>query len=273
MKTRFCSSWVIALCCVSLAIGALQAQTPPPESTSKVKRVLLYNYNGGWNCADCRKETQKVFFQLAQAKGFAVDTSSSISDLTLENLKRYQVIAWNNNHGGVYSVSDTAARMAVSAYIQQGGGWLLVNIANEHLRSWRFLDSLIGPGTGGWVGSRKPAALVPDSLAQRHSELRFVVDAMPDSIPLRTNWLTISEPIDDLNHVQVIYRLKNADWITTDPNFIPTYRDHYVWASTHEQGKALSIPLGWYGGEGGIGVDIMSQADSAVPKLYWQGLR
>jgi hypothetical protein len=44
-------------------------------------------------------------------------------------------------------------------------------------------------------------------------------------------------------------------------------RRHHI---THEKGKALSIRLGW---EGGGMINIMTQGDSAVPRLYWQGLR
>jgi hypothetical protein len=145
-----------------------------------------------------------------------------------------------------------------------------VNIANDHANTWPFLSKLLGPTTNGWRGISEPAILVPDRNAQLHPELRYVINAMPDSIPLRTNWLGVRQSIDDLGHIKVIYRLK-ATWITTDSNFIPDYQNHYVWASTQEKGRALSLPLGWYGGAGTS--DIMAQADGAVPKLYWQGMR
>ena len=47
----------LALLCIGLAPGF--AQTKPPESTSKVKKVLLYNKIGGWLPAggEARPET------------------------------------------------------------------------------------------------------------------------------------------------------------------------------------------------------------------------
>ena len=219
-------------------------------------------------CSGCTEKAQEVFFHLARSKGFSVDTASSAAYLTLDNLKRFQVIVWNNNHSGIQSVPDTQARNAVSEYVRQGGGWLLVNLANDHLGGWPFLDSLIGPGTNGWQGKSVPALLVVDSSAQKHPELRYFVLAMPDTIPLRTNWLRVNSRMDEFEQLKTIYRVKNADWIAADPHRIT---DKYIWAGTRGLGKALSIPLGWHGSIGAS--DIMAQADSAVPKLFWQGLR
>jgi hypothetical protein len=268
MEAKFYKLWVMPLSLVFFGAIFLQAQSPPPESTSKVKRVLLYNYNGGWNCADCREKTREVFLHLAQSKGFSVDTTSSVSQLSLENLKRYQVIIWNNNHDGAASVPEVLARNAVSEYVRQGGGWMLVNLANEHNSSWPFLTSIIGPSTSGWRGESVPADLVADSSAKNHPELRFILKALPDTIHLQTNWLSIPSFQEDAIPFKTLYQIKNADWIADAPN---RYREQYIWANTHGLGKAFSIPLGWAMPFGTN--DIMTQSDSAVPKIYWQGLR
>jgi hypothetical protein len=91
---------------------------------------------------------------------------------------------------------------------------------------------------------------------------------MGDTIPLITDWLSVGRSMDDINGFKTIYRVKNAAWITVSPG---AYTDQYVWAGTRDKGKALALPLGWDGAFGVTG--IMTQADSAVPRLYWQGLR
>jgi Trehalose utilisation len=250
------------------------AQMPPPESTSKVKRVLLYSKNGGWSGnRGAREETIRVFIKMAQAKGFELDTSDLVSDLNLENLKNYQVIVWNNNMNGAASVPDSSARNAVAEYVKQGGGWLLVNTANDHAGSWPFMNAVIGPGTSGWRGNDTlSATLVRDSSARNHPELRFVVNALPDSITLRTNWLSVPSSVEGMRHIQVLYRFGEAPWIANTSGAIPRPVDEYVWAAIHVQGRALAMPLGWHL-EGYDSLRIMEQSDSVVPKLYWQGLR
>jgi len=214
------------------------------------------------------KKRKRSFFHLAQSKGFSVDTASSDSFLTLENLKRYQTIVWNNNHG--ISVRNVLARKTVSDYVRQGSGWMFVNLSNEHDNSWAFIDSTISRGTSGCQGASVWATLVADSVVKSHPDLRCFVSALPDTISLNTDWLRAIRFPEDSTRFKPIYRVKNTPWITVTPN-PEFYNDNYIWAGNHEQGKAIAIPLGWHGGFGGT--DLMVQANSAVSRLYWQGLR
>src|SRR4051812_35200330 len=83
-----------ALCLVSAPAGA---QTKPPESISKIKKVLLYNKIGGWMDLDGIADVKAAFSTLAAAKGFELVQSAEDLGITLDYLKQFQVIVWNNN--------------------------------------------------------------------------------------------------------------------------------------------------------------------------------
>jgi hypothetical protein len=74
------------------------AQTKPPESISRVKKVLLYNKIGGWTSVDGTGEVKAAFSKLAASKGFELVQSADDGSITLDYLKQFQVIVWRTSH-------------------------------------------------------------------------------------------------------------------------------------------------------------------------------
>jgi Trehalose utilisation len=257
----------LAMALVAAPTNAATANTPPPESTSKVKRVLLYNKIGGWRAVDGIANVNQYMASLAQAKGFVLDTLSDETSLTLEFLKQYQVIIWNNNSNGAATVPLASARQAIIDYVNQGGGWLLIGWAGMHANSWAALTEMMGASCTRFPG-RGTANMQADSAAIYHPELRFVVHSVPQSISLNEFWMSIDRTVRPLPNVTVLYTTQGPRNVVLPPDD-GSGDPVYVWARTIEMGKLLFCPAGWSPGQ----PSPLAQSDSAVAKLYWNSMR
>lgn len=254
-----------ALC---LSFAPVEAQTKPPEATSKVKKVLLYNKAGGWVNEFGITEVNAVFSKLAAAKGFDVDQLDEDANITLEYLKQYQVIVWNNNTNGGSSVPSLTARQAVLDYVEQGGGWMLICFAGDHMNTWPGLADRLGT-TLATIGSFDSAEVVLDEAAKAHGELKWMVEGFPDVFELNDMWFTFRNTVRPLSGVTVVATSRGIPGI---PNAVVPpgdgSRDNtYIWSREVGQGRLLynAIGFGRY--------EIMEQQDSIVPRLYWENLR
>jgi Trehalose utilisation len=257
----------LAMAFVAAATNAATANTPPPESTSKVKRVLLYNKIGGWRAVDGIANVNQYMASLAQAKGFVLDTLSDETSLTLEFLKQYQVIIWNNNTNGAATVPLASARQAIIDYVNQGGSWFLIGLAGDHANSWKDLSAMLGTSFAYWT-SGGIATMQVDSSALAHPELRYVIGSIPHSIVLHDTWMAFQNTVRPLPGVTVLYTAQGPKGVIA-PMADGSGDQVYAWARTIEKGKLLYCSPGW----SGVKPSPMYQADSAVAKLYWNSMR
>jgi len=100
----------VAALCLELGSVPASAQAKPAESTSKVKKVMLYNRIGGWPHTDGIADVKSVMTKLAAAKGFQLTQVADDVGITLDYLKQFQVIVWNNNTNGGSSMPSSTAR-------------------------------------------------------------------------------------------------------------------------------------------------------------------
>jgi hypothetical protein len=261
-------SAALALLCIGLAPGF--AQTKPPESMSKVKKVLLYNKVGGWRSLDYLDEVKSVFTRLSAAKGFELVQSEDVTVLTLEFLKEFQVIVWNNNSDGGQSVPSSLARQAVIDYLEQGGGWLLLGRAGDHAYSWPALGDRLGTSFSRH-GRNERADVVLDTSAKSHRELKWMLDGFPDVIELKDNFASFQRTVRPLPGVTVVATVRD---IAGTENVIVPIADGsgdnvYFWGREVERGRLFHNPLGYSNTVN----NIMALQDSIVPKLYWEHLR
>lgn len=253
---------------------AVPANTPPPESTSKVKKVLLYNKVGGWVAENGIANVKQYLASLAQTKGFVLDTLSNDTSITLEYLKQYQVIVWNNNTNGAASVPLASARSAIVEYVNQGGGWFLIGLAGDHAGSWPALTDMLGASFLRWGGSGE-ANMQVDSSAQKHPELRFVVNSLPNTVRLTDIWMSFNRTVRPLANTTVLYTSQGGAANLLVPPGDGSGDRAYVWARTIEKGKLLYCSPGWFHDHISVSpfISSMFQADSAVAKLYWSSMR
>lgn len=255
---------VMAALCLCIAPAA--AQTKPPESTSKVKKVLLYNKIGGWTSVDGTAEVKAAFSKLAASKGFELVQSADDGSITLDYLKQFQVIVWNNNSNGGSSMPSTAARQAVLDYVNQGGGWMLIHRAADHSDTWIELTMALGTKmvVHGTVGT---AQVVLDSAARDHRELKWMLQGFPDAFELNDRWLSFITTVRPLAGVTVIATARGGASDVLRPMADGSGDHVYLWAREIGQGRLIYNAIGF--GEN----QLMEQQDSIVPKLYWENLR
>lgn len=251
---------------VAAPIHADPFNTAPLESTSKVKRVLLYNKVGGWYSQSGIQNVTRYLTSLAQTKGFELDTLYADTSITLEYLKQYQVIIWNNNSNGAASVPTASARDAIVEYVNQGGGWFLLGLAGDHQDTWPALTDMLGTKFERW-GTSGAAHMQADTSALKHPELRFVVNSFYSNFRLYDTWMSFGRTVRPLANVTVLYTAVDgaAEVLPSNPDW--TADRTYVWARTIEKGRLLYCPPGWNG------YQPLAQLDSIVAKIYWNSIR
>jgi type 1 glutamine amidotransferase len=258
----------LALLCLGLATA--KAQTKPPESTSKVKKVLLYNKIGGWQSADYLEEVKAAFTHLSESKGFELVQTSDVTVLTLDYLKQFQAIVWNNNTNGAGSVPSAEARQAVIDYLERGGGWLLLGMAGDHANSWPALAETMGTSFIRHAKNER-AETVLDTAARAHMELKWMVEGFPDVIVLKDIYASFTNTVRPLPGVTVVATTRDMPGIE---NVITPVADGsgdnvYIWAREVGRGRFFHNAIGYSHSLN----QIMAQQDSIVPKLYWEHLR
>lgn len=249
---------------LTLGVGSAFSQAAPTET--KVKRVLMYNKVGGWVHTDGLRDVHAVLKKMAVAKGFIYDSLKTESGLTLENLKKYQVIIWNNNVNGAGSVNNDAARKAVMDYVNQGGGWLLIHGAGDHGDTWKELRDVVGTKFT-THGNQGQADATVDPAAKADAELKYVVQGIPDKFRLHDEWYSFENTVRKVPNTTVLYTAGNGASGVLKPMADNSNDYTYVWARKIGEGKAIYNAIGHGGNE------LMSQADSTVPKLYWNCMR
>lgn len=254
-----------ALC---LSSTPATAQTKPPESTSKVKKVLLYNKAGGWVNEFGIPEVKAAFSKLASAKGFELVQLDSDTVITLEFLKQFQAIVWNNNNNGGASVPRAKARQAVLDYVDQGGGWMLICFAGDHQNTWPGLAERLGT-TFTTFAKIDRGEVVLDTAASAHGELKWMVDGFPDVFELNDIWLTFLNTVRPLPGVTMVATSRGIPGIpdVVLPTSDGSGDNAYIWAREVGEGRLLYNAIGFGFNK------IMEQQDSIVPRLYWENLR
>lgn len=254
--------------CLGLGVVPASAQTKPPESATKVKKVLLYNKIGGWVHVDGSADVKTVMTRLAAKKGFQLTQLADDGSITLDFLKGFQVIVWNNNTNGGSSVPSSSARTAVLNYVNQGGGWLLIHGAGDHGDSWAELRSAMGTKFT-THGAQGAAEAVIDNAAKQHPELKFAVEGLPATIRLTDEWYSFNNTVRAISGVTVI---ATARAVSGANGVIVPLADGsgdftYIWARQMQQGRLVYNAIGHGQNQ------LMAQGDSVVPKIYWENLR
>jgi hypothetical protein len=258
-----------ALAFFCFCLPPASAQVKPPESATKVKQVLLYNKIGGWVHVDGSADVKAVMRQLAAAKGFSLTELADDGGITLDYLKQFQVIIWNNNTNGAASVPSTTARQAVLDYLDQGGGWFLIHGAGDHGDSWAGLRNALGTKFTSH-GHFDKGDVVLDRDALEHKELKWMLEGFPTSLNLKDAWDSYQNTVRPLPGVTVIATARPIR-VGTTPGLVPTADGSgdqiYGWAREVGRGRLIFNPIGHGQNQ------LMAQQDSIVPKLYWQNIR
>lgn len=113
----------------------------------KKVKVLVYTKNGKGYVHDNIPSAVAAIQKLGTENGFKVDTSSSASVMTADNLKQYTMLIFPSTNNDVFDTD--AQRLVFRHYIEAGGGFVGIHSVTGTERNWKWFKSMIG-GTFAW---------------------------------------------------------------------------------------------------------------------------
>jgi uncharacterized protein len=246
------------------------AQGKPAETTSKIKKVLIYEKIGGWRHDQGIPMVNKIIKDLGTQKGYTLDVVTNESQLTLANLQKYQVIIWNNNTDGAKSVQSEDARKAVLEYVNAGGGWLLIHGAGDHGDTWAELRTAMGTKFTNH-GAQGLADAIKDPDADKDPETKFIVQDLPATARFKDEWYGFQNTVRGVSGVTVLYTAKNGETVGGQKVLVEPADGKgdytYTWARKMNKGRLLYTALG----HGVPGSE--TAVSNFIPKFYYEAMR
>jgi hypothetical protein len=229
-----------------------------------VNRVLVYHYSGGWYHEEAIPATNQALTELSQEHGFDLVLTEDEADLNLDSLRTFDVIIWNNNVNGASSVQSANARVAVEDYVREGGSWIGISSAGDHLDTWTYLADMIASRFLAH-GEHEDNMVAVDDEALADPELQQALTGIPAQETLYDEWFSFTVNVRGQPGITVIYSLLESE----NPNFSgPEMGDHpYVWVNKNPDivGQGMAI----YDAIGHSRADIYTQKDGFAKKLLW----
>ena len=108
----------------------------------KKLHVLVYSKNGVGYVHDNIPSAVACVQNLGKTQGFKVDTSSSASVFTKENLAQYDLLIFTSTNNDVFDTDEQ--RLVFRQYIEAGGGFVGVHSVVGTERNWKWFKQLIG---------------------------------------------------------------------------------------------------------------------------------
>ena len=112
-----------------------QIDSNPPK---KIKAVLVYSHEGTGSYRHTNGITagNALIVSLGAAHGFTVTVSEDPNFMTYDNMKKFDVIVFNNTVGA--SIPSTPSQEAFVKYMNEGGGFLGIHGAMDHHDYWKW---------------------------------------------------------------------------------------------------------------------------------------
>lgn len=180
---------IAGLCFFFLCSGLSQSN---PRHTDRINwkkvNVLVYIKNGKGYVHENRAAGVEAIRQLGNQYGFNVTVSENPADFTEDNLKKFNLIIFNNTNNEVFDTDDQ--KVAFMRYIQAGGGFVGLHSATGSERNWPWFKRLIGasflrhakhqPFSEIIIDANHPSTSFLPRIWQRDDECYFFKDYNPD---------------------------------------------------------------------------------------------
>lgn len=119
-------------------------ETVPPELPAFERpTVLVFNKTNGFIHRDALPAGDKMLTELADELGWDVFITNNGAIHNAEDLKRFEMVVWNNTSGDVLTEEQ---RTDFKVWLEQGGGWVGMHAAGgdpSYKWDW-YVDVLIG---------------------------------------------------------------------------------------------------------------------------------
>jgi hypothetical protein len=232
-----------------------------------LNRAMVYYYCGGWRHEEGIPATNQALTELSQEHGFELVLTEDEADLNLDNLRTFDVIIWNNNVNGALSVQSTSARSAVEDYVREGGRWVGIHGAGDHLDTWTYLADMVASRFLAH-GDQEDNMVAVDDEALADPDIQQALIGVPTFETLHEEWYSFTVNVRGQPGITVIYTLLESE----NPNYTgPEMGDHpFVWVNKNPEvvGEGLAL----YNAFGHRG-DIYTQKDGFSKSLLWSSVQ
>lgn len=126
---------VFAICCSASA-------QQDKEGALKNKNILLYTKNGKGYVHENIASSVAAIQKLGTDLKFKVDTTTSASIFTDDNLKKYDAVIFSNTNNDVFDTEEQ--KVAFMRYIQAGGSFMGIHSASGTERNWKWFKLMLG---------------------------------------------------------------------------------------------------------------------------------
>lgn len=103
--------------------------------------LVLYKTNG-YIHEEAIPAVNALFTQLAKRNGYSIYLTDNGAVINTEDLKKFDVVVWNNNTGDILTATQQSA---FKNWLEHGGKWLgLHGASGDHFKWTWFVDEVIG---------------------------------------------------------------------------------------------------------------------------------
>jgi type 1 glutamine amidotransferase len=227
MKKRITAIITYLLCCTGFS-----RPLPTGEINWNKVHILVYTRNGKGYVHENIASASFNIIQLGKHYGFTVDTSRNAADFTESNLKKYNVIVFNNTNNDVFDTDDQ--RIALMRYVQAGGGFVGLHSASGTERNWPWFKRLLG------------ASFLRHAKHQKFTEI-IIDKANPSTSFLPAKWERDDECyyVKEMNpdvHVLAVHDLNSVDDKDKPTFYGNTFPS--VWCHEFDGGRQWYTSLG-----------------------------
>jgi type 1 glutamine amidotransferase len=135
---------LLFITCVCLALFAVAQNKSKDNAKVNWKKVsvLVYIKNGKGYVHENRAAGVAAIQQLGVQHGFSVAVSEDPADFTENNLKKYNLVVFNNTNNDVFDTDEQ--KVAFMRYVQAGGGFVGIHSVTGTERNWPWFKRLVG---------------------------------------------------------------------------------------------------------------------------------
>ncbi|MDP4131398.1 MAG: ThuA domain-containing protein [Bacteroidota bacterium] len=133
---------ITAVFCLLAFSAARKITTGGDKINWKKVHVLVYTRNGIGYVHDNIASAAASIKQLGVRYGFTVDVSDNPADFNDANLKKCNVLIFDNTNNDVFDTDEQ--KLALMHYIEAGGGFVGLHSATGTERSWPWFKRMIG---------------------------------------------------------------------------------------------------------------------------------
>jgi hypothetical protein len=106
---------------------------------SRLKNLLHANFTFDYHHNEGKVAIQKTLEELSASEGWKLTTITNHGEITLAELKNYEVVVFNNISDFDGPTFSNASKLAVQTYVEEGGGSFSVHGSGDGYRSKQWL--------------------------------------------------------------------------------------------------------------------------------------